>query len=95
MEGLFSEHMGARMLHCVMGRQASYIPISLCFPPCHPWTLTAYFPSRLLFLLPPLVTLSKHASQITPSHVHGAHSVQQFLRCMLAVGHVTNPQAAE
>lgn len=58
MGDLCREHLCERILQWVMGCEASYIPISLCFPPpCQPGTLTAYFPTLPLSLMPPLVTM--------------------------------------
>lgn len=42
-EGLFAEHTGVGLWQCVMGCKASYIPLSLCFPPCHPQMFNSFF----------------------------------------------------
>lgn len=76
-EHLLAQHVGVKILGCAM---ASYVPISLCFPSCHPRALTAYFPA------PPLPAATSSYSPGTVHlgllpHVCAVHqSLQQFFK---------------
>lgn len=45
MESLFGEHTGGRILQCVMGCKASYIPILSLFSPLSSTDVNSLFPS--------------------------------------------------